>query len=111
MTTIEVPSPSQTGRMGVAGGSTEGIILSAIVVSDDGRRGHFEQVRMQGKNSRGKLTKGAWMRIPAAEAVELAVALINVAVESKPSIKGEVFSALMRIAANADPDVQHVDKE
>lgn len=46
MTTIEVPSPSQSGRMGVAGGSTEGIILSAIVVSDDGLRGKFEQVRM-----------------------------------------------------------------
>jgi hypothetical protein len=60
---------------------------------------------MQGRNSRGKLTKGAWMRIPADEAVELAVAIINVAVDSKPSLKGEVFSALMRIAANADPDV------
>ena len=91
--------------MGVAGGSVEGIILSAIVVSDDGLRGKFEQVRMQGKNSRGKLTKGAWLRIPAAEAVELAVALINVAVDSKPSLRGEVFAALMRIAANADPDV------
>ncbi len=105
MTTIEVPSPSQTGRMGVAGGSVEGIILSAIVVSDDGLRGKFEQVRMQGKNSRGKLTKGAYFRIPAAEAVELAVALINVAVDSKPSLRGEVFEALMRIAAKADPDV------
>lgn len=105
MTTIEVPSPSQSGRMGVAGGSTEGIILSAIVVSDDGRKGAFEQVRMQGKNSRGKLTKGAWMRIPAAEAVELAVALVTVAVDSKPSLKGEVFAALMRFAGMADPDV------
>ena len=91
--------------MGVAGGSVEGIILSAIVVSDDGLRGNFEQVRMQGKNSRGKLTKGAYFRIPAAEAVELAVALINVAVDSKPSLRGEVFEALMRIAAKADPDV------
>lgn len=36
---------------------------------------------------------------------------IGVAVDSKPSLKGEVFSALMRIATNADPDVQHVDKE
>lgn len=106
MSSIEIQSPSQTGRMGVAGGgSTEGIILSAIVVSDDGRRGIFEQVRMQGRNSRGKLTKGAWMRVPAAEAVELAVAIINVAVDSKPSLKGEVFAALMRTAANADPDV------
>lgn len=91
--------------MGVAGGSTEGIILSAIVVSDDGRKGAFEQVRMQGRNSRGRLTKGAWMRVPAADAVELAVAIINVAVDSKPSLRGEVFEALMRIAANADPDV------
>ena len=105
MSSIEVHSPSQTGRMGIAGSSTEGIILSAIVVSDDGRKGAFEQVRMQGRNSRGKLTKGAWMRIPADEAVELAVAIINVAVDSKPSLKGEVFAALMRIAANADPDV------
>lgn len=32
--------------------------------------------------------------------VELAVA-----VESKPSIKGEVFAALMRFAGMADPDV------
>ena len=111
MTTIEIPSPSQTGRIGVAGGSAEWSILSAIVVSDDGVCGKFEQVRMQGRNSRGNFTKGAYFRIPAAEAVELAVALINVAVESKPSLKGEVFSALMRIAANADPDVQHVDKE
>ena len=91
--------------MGVAWRSTEGIILSAIVVSDDGRKGAFEQVLMQGRNSRGKLTKGAWMRIPADEAVELAVAIINVAVDSKPSLRGEVFEALMRIAANADPDV------
>lgn len=105
MSSIEIQSPSQTGRIGVAGSSTEGIILSAIVVSDDGRKGAFEQVRMQGRNSRGKLTKGAWMRVPAAEAVELAVAIINVAVDSKPSLKGEVFAALMRIAANADPDV------
>lgn len=60
---------------------------------------------MQGRNSRGKLTKGAWMRIPADEAVELAVAIINVAVDAKPSLRGEVFEALMRIAANADPDV------
>ena len=111
MTTIEVKSPSGSGRIGVAGGNHEGIILTGLVVSDDGRRGAFEQVRIQGKNSRDKITKGAYFRIPAAEAVELAVALINVAVESKPSIKGEVFSALMRIAANADPDVQHVDKE
>ena len=107
MSTIEIQSPSQTGRMGVAGGSTEGIILSAVVVSDDGKRGSFEQVRMQGKNSRGKLTKGAWMRIPADEAVELAVALINVAVEAKPTVRGEAFAALMRIAtvAKAEPDV------
>lgn len=105
MTTIEIPSPSNSGRMGVAGGSVEGVILSAIIVSDDGKRGHFEQVRIQGKNSRGRITKGAYFRIPAAEAVELAVALINVAVESKPNLKGEVFAALMRIAAQADPDV------
>lgn len=105
MMTIEVKSPSGSGRIGVAGGSSEGVILSAIVVSDDGRRGTFEQVRIQGKNSRDKITKGAYFRIPADEAVELAVAIINVAVDSKPSLKGEVFAALMRIAANADPDV------
>ena len=105
MTTIEIPSPSGSGRIGVAGGSSEGVILSALVVSDDGLRGRFEQVRIQGKNSLGKVTKGAYFRIPAAEAVELAVALINVAVDSKPSLKGEVFAALMRIAAQADPDV------
>ena len=105
MTTIEVPSPSQSGRMGVAGSSTEGIILSGLVVSDDGRRGVFELVRIQGRNSTGMITTGAYFRIPAAEAVELAVALINVAVDAKPSMKGEVFAALMRIAAQADPDV------
>lgn len=105
MSSIEIQSPSQSGRMGVAVGSSVGITLSAVVVSDDGIRGAFEQVRMQGKNSHGKLTKGAWMRIPAAEAVELAVALVTVAVESKPSIKGEVFAALMRFAGMADPDV------
>lgn len=40
-------------------------------------------------------------------AVELAVALINVAVEAKPTVRGEAFAALMRIAAvaNAEPDV------
>ena len=105
MNAIEVKSPSGSGRIGVAGGSSEGIILSAIVVSDDGRRGAFEQVRIQGRNSTGRITKGAYFRIPAAEAVELAVALINVAVDSKPSLRGEVFEALMRIAAKADPDV------
>ncbi len=105
MTTIEVKSPSNSGRIGVAYSNSEGIILSGLVVSDDGRRGAFEQVRIQGRNSTGKITKGAYFRIPAAEAVELAVAIINVAVEVKPSIKGEVFEALMRIATNADPDV------
>lgn len=30
---------------------------------------------------------------------------VTVAVESKPSIKGEVFAALMRFAGMADPDV------
>ena len=105
MTTITVPSPSSTGRIGVAGGSGEGIILSALVVSDDGKRGHFEQVRIQGMNSKNRVTKGAYFRIPAAEAVELAVALVTVAVECKPSLKGEVFAALMRFAGMADPDV------
>ena len=107
MSSIEIQSPSQTGRIGVAGGNAEGVILSGLVVSDDGRRGAFEQVRIQGRNSTGKITKGAYFRIPAAEAVELAVAIINVAVDSKPSLKGEVFAALMRIAAvaNAEQDV------
>lgn len=105
MTTIEIPSPSQTGRMGSLAAALRGSSSRRSSSATTRLRGKFEQVRMQGKNSRGKLTKGAWMRIPAAEAVELAVALINVAVESKPSIKGEMFSALMRIAANADPDV------
>lgn len=111
MMTIEVKSPSGSGRIGVAGGRSEGVILSAIVVSDDGRRGAFEQVRIQGKNSRDKITKGAYFRIPADEAVELAVAIIKVSVASKPSLKNEVFEALMKIAAAANPDVQHVDKE
>ena len=107
MSTIEVQSPSQTGRIGVAGGNAGGIILSGLVVSDDGRRGAFEQVRIQGRNSTGRITKGVYFRIPAAEAVELAVALINVAVEAKPTVRGEAFAALMRIAtvANAEPDV------
>ena len=102
---IEVKSPSKTGRIGVAGGDSDGVILSALVVSIAAARGAFEQVRIQGKNSRGNLTQGAYFCIPASEAVELAVAIISVAAWVKPSIKGEVFAALMRIAASADPDV------
>ena len=35
MMRVEIPSPSNTGRIGVAGGSG-GVILSAIIVEDDG---------------------------------------------------------------------------
>jgi hypothetical protein len=94
---VRVPLPSLSGRMGVRSGKP--IILSEVVVRDSGLTGGLKQVRIQGVNSKGRATVGAWFDLPALDMVDLFVAVVQVAVEVDPKLKDELLPAITRIAA------------
>lgn len=97
-----VKFPSGVGRAGVPGGGK--IILSQAEVTEGGKTGALPLVRIQWWNSKGRPTQGAWLDLPAMDMVELAVALLDVAVQVKPELKNDLFGALTRIAALCKTD-------
>jgi len=97
-----VKFPSGVGRAGCPGNGK--INLSAASISENGRSGAFEIVRVQWWNSKGRPTSGAYLDLPATDMVELAVAILDVAVQVKPDLKNDLFGALTRIAALCQTD-------
>lgn len=94
---VRVPLSSLTGRMGLRSGKP--IILSELVVGEAGLNGGFRQVRINGINSKGRATVGAWFDLPALDMVDLLVAVVQVAVDVDPKLKGDLLPAITRIAA------------
>ena len=94
---VRIPLPSLSGRMGVRLGNP--IILSEVLVGEAGLSGAFKQVRIQGVNSKGRATQGAWFDLPALDMVDLLVAVVQVAVDVDPKLKGDLLPAITRIAA------------